>query len=498
MPKPPEPCCLFRRSRGCSRFPEKRYTGRSEKACSPNLSNKEAVLISLMRMLTPISENSNGCINEYHYLPSYQTRPLALLAALRYTVSGEKEKAKSLRVRDKRAAERLMHQFIQEHEREAAGLLPSRRIRDTASADLLTLLEGYMNDMRAQKCDAKHVENTERHIRKLAQSCGWKRVQDVTPESFTNWRARQRESKAPKTLNEYLTSVRAFLNSLVHQNRISDNPLRGVARVKQFQERRVRRAISDQEIASLLSVAPPARRLIYLVAFHTGLRRNEMVKLEWRDIHLDSDAPFIKLRAETTKNRKGDAVYIHPELQQALLEARPSPYSGRQRVLTMFNKLHAFKKDLGAAGIPYVDENGAVFDLHSMRKTLNTRMATANVPTRIAMQAMRHSDERLTTRVYTDKARLPVAEHLFALPHLGKQEVSRIVSQECESRADGLPQNATTHSNSSSSDRPKNQSLGHALTHADTSCGSGMNGSGGRDRTYDLFAHSPRTPMDSG
>jgi len=36
--------------------------------------------------------------------------------------------------------------------------------------------------------------------------------------------------------------------------------------------------------------------------------------------------------------------------------------------------------------------------------------------TRIAMQAMRHSEESLTTKVYTDKVRPPIAECINSLP----------------------------------------------------------------------------------
>ena len=417
---------------------------------------------------------------------------------MRYKPPGEKEKAKSLRVRDKRAAERRMHELIQEMEREAVGLLPSRRVRETASADLLTLLEGYLNDLRAQRCAPKHVENTGRNVRKLAEACRWKRISDIKPEDFTAWRARQGEKKSPKTLNEYLTSARAFLKWLVETDRLPENPLQRVARVKQYEERRKRRAITDEEASRLLAVAPPERRLVYLVAMHTGLRRNEMASLEWRDVHLDCEFPFIKLRAENTKNRKGDTVCIHPELWNALIEARPADFNGRDRVLQMFNKLHLFKKDLEAAGIPFIDENGERFDLHSMRKTLCTRMANGNVPTRIAMQQMRHSEERLTTKVYTDVSRLPVAEHVNGLPALFKRlEVSRIVSHENAPQADSVTRGNTKDPQGGPFETVQTQPFEHTLTHTATFSFAGEDGSGGRARTYDLFARSPRSIQPS-
>jgi len=410
---------------------------------------------------------------------------------IRYTLPGGKEQAKSLRVRDRRTAERLMGEFITEHEREAIGLLPSRRVRETVAADLLTLAEGYLNDLRAQRCAPKHVENTGRHIRLLAKACGWKRISDITPESFTAWRARQGETKAPKTLNEYRNSIRAFLKWLVQTDRLPENPLQRIAPVKQFEQRINRRAITDEEAARMLAVAPPERRLIYLVAMHTALRRSEMFSMQWRDLHLESHAPFIKLRAPETKNRKGDTVCIHPELWTALIEARPEHFKGTELVLKGFNKLTGFKKDLAAAGIPYIDENGDRFDLHAMRKTCCTRMANGNVPTRIAMQQMRHSEEHLTTKVYTDVSRLPVAEHVNSLPALFKRsEVSRIVSQKSAPQADGATHGNTKDPQGGPFETVQTQPLEHTLTHTATFSFDWEVGSGGRARTYDLVVNS--------
>ena len=156
----------------------------------------------------------------------------------------------------------------------------------------------------------------------------------------------------------------------------------------------------------------------------------------------------------------------------------------------MFSKLTAFKRDLNAAGIPFINENGERFDLHAMRKTLCTRMAIENVPTRIAMKAMRHSEERLTTKVYTDQSRLPVAAHINALPPLLQSHVSPGVSLKGAPEGNGAPQRDTVRRKVNSGQGAHNQPIGHALTHTDTFRESVENGSGGRARTYDLVVNS--------
>jgi integrase len=52
------------------------------------------------------------------------------------------------------------------------------------------------------------------------------------------------------------------------------------------------------------------------------------------------------------------------------------------------------KSDLKKAGIPY-KENGRYADFHALRHTLGTNLSSRNVPPRVAMELMRHSDIRL-------------------------------------------------------------------------------------------------------
>ena len=62
-------------------------------------------------------------------------------------------------------------------------------------------------------------------------------------------------------------------------------------------------------------------------------------------------------------------------------------------------------------------------DFHSLRHTLGTNLALAGTAPRVAMEAMRHSDIRLTTKTYTDTGLLPVSDAVAKLPSfLGSPE----------------------------------------------------------------------------
>ncbi len=383
---------------------------------------------------------------------------------IRYQLPGEsKQSQKSLKVRDERAAQRLMSEFIIEQERILVGIKPSAKLTETANAGLESLLKSHLQDLRAQHCDADHVLNRELLLRRVGREAGWKSIRSITADSFVSWRARQ--DLAPRTLNNYLAEVRAFLNWLVMTGNLEANPLARISTVKAHKKVRARRALTDEEIKEFLAAAPKKRRIIYLIALHTGLRRNEIALLQWQDVFIDAPVPSIKLRAATTKNRKGDVVSIHPELQDELRNLRPNLPVPTARVVQMFSGLDPFKKDLAAAGIAFIDESGRRFDFHAMRMTFNTRLANGNVPTRTCMQAMRHSDEKLTTVVYTDASRLNVAAHVASLPNLlGSGLGSPIVSQESEPEGNREPLTDTEASRPIDLDSPQNQDFSHTLT----------------------------------
>lgn len=82
-------------------------------------------------------------------------------------------------------------------------------------------------------------------------------------------------------------------------------------------------------------------------------------------------------------------------------------------------------KDLKTAGIPHQDESGRYVDFHSLRYTWGIFLQRNGVNSRVAMELMRHSDRKLTDKIYTDSSLLPLKEVVSKLPKL--PQVSQIV-----------------------------------------------------------------------
>lgn len=158
------------------------------------------------------------------------------------------------------------------------------------------------------------------------------------------------------------------------------------------------------------------RRMCYLIAVWAGLRRSEIEALTWGDIHLDSLVPRMTLRAETTKAGRGDSLVLHHQLADELRAYRPETWSPSDAVVQTVPDMNVMRRDLAWAKIDAGDRERGYVDLHSLRMSLNTLMASHGVTQRSRQAQMRHSDPRLTEVTYLDETLLPIADELGRVP----------------------------------------------------------------------------------
>lgn len=153
----------------------------------------------------------------------------------------------------------------------------------------------------------------------------------------------------------------------------------------------------------LLAVAGE-RKSIYLMAVHTGLRHSELAALKWADLHLDAVTPHVKVRASTNKNGKAAELRLHPDLAAALRAMKVLGGLQDEPIFKRMARIERFRRDLIKAGIAPTDTLGRKAVFHSLRHTFGTNLARGGVASRTAMALMRHSDRRLTDKVYTDES----------------------------------------------------------------------------------------------
>ena len=368
---------------------------------------------------------------EYLYRPVRMRKGKAVRSDLwsgRYSLTpGEKPVNVSLHTTDKTAAAAKLREVVKQAERERAGIVAPRAQRDAAAASLSDLLQAYAVE-QASKVSPKHAKATVARIRRTITRCGWSRLADITPASFVAFRARQTISLRAR--KEYQVSLNAWLNWLVRMEKIPANPL---AKVDHLDVKgkgvRPARAFTDEEITALLVVAG-SRRLVYLTLLYTGLRKMEVKRLVWGDVHLDCERPFVLAREGTTKSREKRAVPLHPVLAAALREemeaygaecaSKGIPSRADAPIFEgVFPKRETLHRDFDRAGIAKRDGLGRVVHFHAFRRTFQTLGVRAGINQRAAQELLGHSDPRLTANVYTDVPSLALHDEIAKLPRFG-------------------------------------------------------------------------------
>jgi len=347
----------------------------------------------------------------------------SLFFVLRLKIDGKKfGKDIPLQVRDQQVAEKMKAEFIREKERELAGILEPKPLREAAQKPLCDHLADFVADLRSRNKDEHYVDIVETHLLKLFKECTWRLPQDITADSFIAWRSKQ--SFAAKTKHHYQVDCCNFLNWMRRGRRIKSNPLEFVGKIElRGKEVLTRREFSIGEIRRLAAVSGP-RWVVYLTAINTGLRRSELAQLQKADVHLYQERPFILVRASTTKNHKAAPLWLNQELADELTKLVGPDENGAAPVFERIPKMKQFKRDLKAAEIPYKDEQGRVADFHALRHTLATNLAAAGVHPVIAKAIMRHSDIGLTMGTYTHTSGLALAEAVEKLPTYGTAKVN--------------------------------------------------------------------------
>lgn len=325
----------------------------------------------------------------------------------------------SLHTTDKRVATVKLLEMAKERQMEAAGMLPPKSAREASATPLNELLTAFLEDLQAKNRASTTLAKYKKTLGKLFARCRWRLLADVSARTFCEWRAKC--GLSPKTLNDLLGAMMTFLGWVKYQRGLAENPLELVQRIDtRLTSKQYRRALSGEELTRLLATAPTYRALVYRFAVYTGFRRDEMKQLQWGDLSLESPVPVVRVRVSITKTRKEAAIPLHPELAAALAAFKPADAAPFGLVFTeQIPRVQTLRKDLVRAEIPFKDEKDRRLDLHALRATFGTNLTLAGVAPRTVQELMRHSDMKLTMKIYTDTSHLPLAESVAKLPGSG-------------------------------------------------------------------------------
>jgi len=123
------------------------------------------------------------------------------------------------------------------------------------------------------------------------------------------------KKKKPKTINNYLIIIKAFLNYCKHQGYIYDNPADSIKKLKVPKD--PPRYFSRDEIKRLLEASGKSHLYpLIQTALYTGMRIGEIIKLEWPQVDFQNKSIIIK--GTTAKSKKFRLIPIHDKLYSVL------------------------------------------------------------------------------------------------------------------------------------------------------------------------------------
>lgn len=207
-----------------------------------------------------------------------------------------------------------------------------------------------------------------------------------------------------KTLNNYSEALHSFCRWCVTRNYLSENPLKDLKKFNATPEV-IRRAMTLDEIHKLFSVAPPFRKLLYEVAFCSGLRANELRSLTIDDLDIENNG--LRLRAKWTKNRKEGFQSLSKQLVKKLADNYYNGVARAKNIILPENALlyvpshpaRELDKDLVSAEIPKHTSEGKI-DFHACRTAYITLLMDSTSNPKEVQSLARHSNLSLTMDTY--------------------------------------------------------------------------------------------------
>jgi integrase len=348
---------------------------------------------------------------------------------------------------DKRVAERRRAELIRQRDLELAGL----GAVEGQSMALTELRDAYLDDLAA-RVGAKQLRSRTDSLARVLPAVAATRVRDVRVVDLLRFqRERLAQGVSNRTVNVDTGALTAMLAWGVTAQLIAENPLRSLKPLPtgERHQRRVRRALSDDEIQRFLVAAAEddadcaarvsAERTItvhgrgakyagmlrpervpqaplWRSLLTTAARWSELTQTTWLD--LDADRLSLTLRAANTKSGRTRVIPLPSELVDELLALRDVHQRVRMRVAQpgdrvflspdgadwasyTTNARRLLYRVLDRAGIARCDALGRVIDIHGLRHTAATRMARRGVPLVVAQRVLGHASPELTAKVYT-------------------------------------------------------------------------------------------------
>lgn len=199
----------------------------------------------------------------------------------------------------------------------------------------------------------------------------------------------------PATVNRMIALMKRVFNLAIREDMVLKNPCWKVTMLKEDNKRD--RILSGEEFNRLLAKLSGYLNPIVSLAYYTGMRRGEILKLTWKKVNMQEG--YLDLEPEDTKNSEPRRIYFNDILWDIFKRAGKVRSLNHDYVFTYRGKpirefRGGFNQALKKAGI-------GNFHFHDLRHTFNTNMRKAGVDQTVIMKLTGHKTLSMFNRYNT-------------------------------------------------------------------------------------------------
>jgi integrase len=246
--------------------------------------------------------------------------------------------------------------------------------------------DAYLEYSRANK---RSHERDRYSILRLSKHFAGMRLSQITPWLIEKYKVQRRSEVKPATVNRELACLKHMFSMAIQWGRVKENP---VKKVKLFREDNQNlRYLSLEEIQLLVDASSERLRPIILTALNTGMRKAEILNLEWDHIDFGRRA----ITVVDSKNSEGRTIPMNDALTHTLnavrLQSKSQYVFGYSGGGPYSNADSAFQKAIQKAGIKKCR-------FHDLRHTFASHLVMSGVDLVTVKELLGHRTIKMTMR----------------------------------------------------------------------------------------------------